>query len=111
MMPYDTEKLHTPTIIHSHVEGASPPSLARNTAARRLIAMPATTKRAAADVYGGMSSSPSRITSQVLPHTRHMTAMQAFVTTEEGRPWTAWTTWGRGSFSALIASASFVHFF
>src|SRR5882672_413115 len=109
-MPYDTAKLHTPTTLHSHVEGGVPPSLARNRAARTLIAIPATTKRAAADVYGGMSSSPSRITSHVLPHTRHMTAMQTFVTTEEGRPWTAWMTWEWGSFSAVIASVSLVRF-
>src|SRR5882672_2036797 len=109
-MPYDTAKLHTPTTLHSHVEGGVPPSLARNRAARTLMTIPATTKRAAAEVYGGMSSSPSRITSHVLPHTRHMTAMQTFVTTEEGRPWTAWMTWEWGSFSAVIASVSLVRF-
>src|SRR5436309_3526231 len=83
-MPYDAAKLVSPRAIQSHVEGAEPPSFEPMSAERPLIATPATRKRTAADVNGGMSSSPSRITSHVLPQTRHMSAIDPLTTRAEG---------------------------
>src|SRR5258705_1520802 len=83
-MPYDAAKFVRPSTTQSQVAGATPPSFEPTSHESALMATPAKRKRAAADVNGGTSSSPSRITSHVLPHTRHITAIDPLVTSADG---------------------------